>query len=170
MTMNTKMARVDSKRDFHSKMIIVCHALQHAATLCNTLQHRRVDSKRDFHSKMIITPETHCKSHCNTLQHTATHCSTLQRTATHCNTLQHTTTHCNTLQHTATHCNTLQHTATPPLSLLYKTTIELTFEKFSYYQKEMMNTKMVRAKFQRQPEQHHHQTNFTVQKNYRVDV
>ena len=55
------------------------HALQHAATPCNTLQQLLQD----------------CGCCCvmsdvgwSTLQHTAIHCNTLQHTATHCNTLQ----------------------------------------------------------------------------------
>jgi len=112
-----------------------CTKLQHAATLCNTVEpiliHVPWLKTHGFYIHTyaytnIATPchilhrtdwitVHHVATHCNTLQHIVPNCSTLQQTATHqspathCSTLQHTATHCNTLQHTTTQCNTLHH-------------------------------------------------------------
>jgi len=92
--------------------------LQHAATLCNTLQH----TATNMWTKARLGAQTHWvrgfewiyvpATHCNSLQHNATQCNThddkvllrvlvalswdtwLHRAATQCNTLQHTATHC----------------------------------------------------------------------------
>jgi len=94
-----------------------CNALQHTATLCNTMQRSATHYNALQHTATLCNTLQRSATHCNALQHTATLCNILQRSATHCNALQHTATLCNTLQHTATLCNTLQrnaleHTAT----------------------------------------------------------
>jgi len=96
--------------------------LQHAATLCNTLQPQLLGRTHPClsHAAATLQPQLFGRTH-RCLSHAA---ATLQpqlfgrvnsvgcilvviRTATHYNMLQHAATRSNTQQHTATHCNTM---------------------------------------------------------------
>ena len=69
--------------------------LQHAATHCNTLQHRERGYRYLFWRERMCGLGSHAAWRERDIQHAATRCITLQHAATHCNTLQHTATHCN---------------------------------------------------------------------------
>jgi len=134
---HSQTARVCSATLFwFSAQIAHRGALQHTATLFNTLQHSATHcSKNLATSSSTRTPLSNSASMLrdpllvlcttSTLRRTATHCNALRHTATHYISLQHTAARpltlcwfssepalCGTLQRSVTHCNTLQHTAT----------------------------------------------------------